>query len=227
MKRTVAIILTLAIAAGATAFIGGFKPTAAIANAHPNPADIGFAQDMAIHHSQAVELSELATKLGSPEIQAWGARIGSAQAQEIGRFYGWLDIWDEAQVSANPMDWMHADSDHHNHRGHHDQHGNHADTDITVAMGMATPEDMNRLRALTGEAFDVLFLQLMIRHHQGGVLMAQAGIDKAATLLVRNMCRVIAAVQSKEIFDMGILLRAKGGEPLPYAMHVAANTPQH
>lgn len=178
----------------------------------PQAADIGFAQDMAVHHGQAVEMSDLAQRQGTDIIKAWGAKIGEAQAQEIGRFFGWLDVWNASHVAKEPMAWMH-DKDAH---AHHHDHSKHQD--ITVAMGMATVEEMNRLRALEGEAFDILFLQLMIRHHQGGVIMAQAGVERAATDTVREMCNVIARGQSKEIFDMAVLLRAKGGEMLPFGV---------
>ena len=39
--------------------------------------------------------------------------------------------------------------------------------------GMATPAQMTTLETLHGKALDILFLQLMIHHHQGGVTMAQ------------------------------------------------------
>lgn len=194
-----------------------------LTSSNPNAADIGFAQDMAVHHNQAVEMSELAISRGTDQVKLWGARIRGIQLQEIGRFMGWLDIWNAPHIASDPMVWMNDDSNisrsmdknsstdmNHDHSHHHN--------DIIVAMGMATPDEMNQLRSLTGEAFDVLFLQLMIRHHQGGVLMAQAGIDKAATYTVRNVCKVIAQGQSKEIFDMAMLLKARGEEMLPFGV---------
>lgn len=39
--------------------------------------------------------------------------------------------------------------------------------------GMASPADLARLRELRGRDQDVRFCQLMIRHHQGGVAMAE------------------------------------------------------
>lgn len=199
----------------------------------PQAADIGFAQDMAVHHHQAVEMSELAILRGGDEVKLWGARIQGIQLQEIGRFFGWLDIWNQPHIATEPMAWMHdfhqtevpqplsTEYSHHHHANHHSNH--HQEMDIVVAMGMATPAEMNQLRELEGDAFDILFLQLMIRHHQGGVLMAQAGIEKAATYVVRNVCKVIAQGQTKEIFDMAILLKAKGGQLLPFGVPNPAN----
>ena len=43
--------------------------------------------------------------------------------------------------------------------------------------GMATDEEMRRLRDARGAEAEVLFLQLMIRHHEGGVVMAACWKD--------------------------------------------------
>jgi uncharacterized protein (DUF305 family) len=37
--------------------------------------------------------------------------------------------------------------------------------------GMLTPEEMNRLAAATGKEFDRLFLESMIKHHDGALTM--------------------------------------------------------
>ena len=46
--------------------------------------------------------------------------------------------------------------------------------------GMATEEELAGLRSLSGTAFDVEFLRLMIRHHQGGREMAEYAAKHAA-----------------------------------------------
>ena len=48
-----------------------------------------------------------------------------------------------------------------------------ASSSETSMPGMASPEELNELWTKSGKEFDVLFLQLMIRHHQGGVMMAR------------------------------------------------------
>ena len=47
--------------------------------------------------------------------------------------------------------------------------------------GMATPEEMTKLRAATGKDLDVLFLELMRQHHLGGIHMAQEILEAVAT----------------------------------------------
>ncbi len=51
--------------------------------------------------------------------------------------------------------------------------------------GMATPAQMTKLQTLHGKALDIVFLQLMIRHHQGGVAMAQYAAAHATQPYVR------------------------------------------
>lgn len=80
--------------------------------------------------------------------------------------------------------------------------------------GMATNEEMNRLRALEGEAFRVAFLQLMIRHHQGALPMARFAAVYAENRLVKNLARRMALAQREEIIRMVYLLKQAGADPL-------------
>ncbi len=68
---------------------------------------------------------------------------------------------------------------------------------------------------LHGKALDVLFLQLMIRHHQGGVAMAQYAEQNASQDYVRTLAGHMLAAQSAEIVQMEQMLRQRGGAPLP------------
>lgn len=194
----------------------------------PNAADIGFAQDMAVHHAQAVDMAMLAKVYGGDAVKAYGGMIGDTQNREIGRFFGWLEAWGEPAVASEPMAWMHdMSSTHAQHAGHTEHtHGHHhmsekafnveAGQAMADAMGMASYAEMEKLRHLRGDAFDKLFLQLMIRHHQGGVLMAAAAVKDGNTPLVQGVALQIAAEQQKEILQMSGTLKALDGEVLPY-----------
>jgi uncharacterized protein (DUF305 family) len=81
--------------------------------------------------------------------------------------------------------------------------------------GMATPTEMAKLRSLSGKALDVYFLQLMIRHHQGGLPMARYAADHASVDYVRDLAQKIVTAQSGEIVSMEQMLRERGGTPLP------------
>ena len=80
--------------------------------------------------------------------------------------------------------------------------------------GMATQSEINKLLSLTGKPLDIYFLQLMIRHHQGGIPMAQYAAAHAGQSYVRDLARKMVQNQSNEIVTMEQLLRQLGGSPL-------------
>jgi uncharacterized protein (DUF305 family) len=81
--------------------------------------------------------------------------------------------------------------------------------------GMATPAQMRQLQSMHGTALDIFFLQLMVHHHQGGVVMARFAAAHAQLAYVRNLAQAMVAAQSGEIVQMEQLLRQLGGSPLP------------
>jgi uncharacterized protein (DUF305 family) len=74
---------------------------------------------------------------------------------------------------------------------------------------------MTTLLSLHGKALDLLFLQLMIHHHQGGVVMANYAATHASESYVRDAANSMYIAQSSEIVQMEQLLRQLGGTPLP------------
>jgi uncharacterized protein (DUF305 family) len=81
--------------------------------------------------------------------------------------------------------------------------------------GMATPPQMTKLEKSHGKALDILFLQLMIRHHQGGIPMARYAQQHAQEPFVRNLAAQMVNAQSAEIVQMEQILRQLGGTTLP------------
>ena len=81
--------------------------------------------------------------------------------------------------------------------------------------GMATEDELAGLRDLSGPAFDVEFLRLMIRHHQGGLDMAAYAAEHADLAAVRRLAATIADTQTAETTTMTDLLTERGGTPLP------------
>ena len=80
---------------------------------------------------------------------------------------------------------------------------------------MASPQELERLKAAKGEDAEILFLQLMIRHHEGGVEMARAALRLADRPEVRTTAKHIVDSQNSEIGYMTELLKARGAEPYP------------
>lgn len=117
-------------------------------------ADAQFVTGMIPHHAQAILMSGWAfSNDASAEIRTLAGRITNAQQDEILIMRNWL--LDRRQPL--PDDEAAAG-------GHHHHHG----------PGMLSAEELARLQAARGEEFDRLFLQFMIRHHQGAVTMVQA-----------------------------------------------------
>jgi uncharacterized protein (DUF305 family) len=86
---------------------------------------------------------------------------------------------------------------------------------VGVMPGMATRTELNRLKGLTGRTAEVYFLQLMIRHHEGGVQMAEALLPLSTRNEVMSMAQKIVDGQKGEIKLMTDLLRHRGAQPLP------------
>lgn len=151
-----------------------------------NAADRDFAEQMIVHHEQALEMSALvADASASPAVVELGAEIADAQGPEITRIQGWLDDWDA------------------DHAGHGDdpdptlEHGGH---------GMMSPEQMTALENASGADFDRLWLRAMIEHHEGAITMAQAVITDGEHPDVRALAEQIVADQQAEIDQMRGLL---------------------
>jgi len=76
------------------------------------------------------------------------------------------------------------------------------DEEARKAMGMASEEEIAALQAATGQEADCLFLELMIRHHEGAVPMADAIIDLGSEPRVLQVAGAISAGQTAEIDAM-------------------------
>jgi uncharacterized protein (DUF305 family) len=171
----------------------------------PDSVDAGFARDMATHHLQAVEMANLVPERSTdPVIEQLAFDIAELQLNQAGRMQGWLSLWDVRQTGGNRMAWM-----------TEGEHAGHAMATDGQMPGMATDEELAELRSLTGEEFDVEFLRLMIRHHQGGFDMATYAADEAELHAVRNLAGTIAETQDVETTTMADMLAERGGTPLP------------
>jgi uncharacterized protein (DUF305 family) len=117
-------------------------------SAEHNDADIAFVRGMIPHHEQAVEMSQLAAdRAASPQVKQLAATIERAQAPEIEQMRGFLEAWGVEEDSS--MGGMH--------------HGG------SGMPGMMSGQQMSGLDQANGAAFDRMFLQMMVMHHEGAV----------------------------------------------------------
>jgi uncharacterized protein (DUF305 family) len=160
--------------------------------------DVGFAQDMKVHHAQAVAMSvPVHARSQDPEVEALALDILTTQQAQIGMMGGWLEQWGQTQAASGPtMAWM----------GH------------SGAMpGMASQEELASLRTLPAGELEEQFLRLMIRHHAGAVPMASyAAVEGRDPSLVRLAGGMVSGQQA-EIDLMQDLLVARGHAPEPVA----------
>lgn len=198
--RMVVVAIALVVAGIAVGAAGGvlLAPAPQRPPTAPSMVDIGFSQDMIVHHQQALELAGMVRGRLGPAANTVAASIENSQQREIGLMQGWLSAWDAPQVSdEEPMAWM---------GGKHD----HGDTDAPMP-GLLSRAELDELGALNGAQLEEKFIRLMIRHHQGGVEMATIAVRDAALPQVRAQARLMVAEQRKEMGVLSGLLTAGAG----------------
>ena len=176
--------------------------------------DVKFMQDMILHHAQAVEMAALVdSRTNTQAVKDIAGRIDASQADEIEFMQGWLR--ERGETAPDParghsMTGM----DHSAHAGmDHSAHGSMAHAGMP---GMATSEQMAAMAAANGEAFDALFLQRMIAHHEGAVkmvadLLARPG--SAYDPILSRFANDVTNEQQAEINSMTALLRQASPDP--------------
>jgi uncharacterized protein (DUF305 family) len=170
----------------------------------PAAPDIAFMQGMIMHHSQAVEMTDLLrTRSRNKDLQALGKRISISQTDEIQYMKQWLE------ERGQPASMQHAHMDMANMKGM-----DHGKMDSMPLMpGMLTPQQMKALERASGPAFDHLFLTGMIQHHTGALTMVQDLFDTPGAgqdAVLFDFATDIDNTQRAEINIMqGMLLKEK------------------
>jgi len=181
-----------------------FRARADSALANYTAADVDFMTGMIAHHAQAVVMAELAEPNGAgPQVRTLAARIRTGQQDEIVLMQNWL------ADRALPVPEVHVDDI---------DMAVHGTDDAHDMPGMLSPEQMRRLQAARGAEFDRLFLEYMIEHHEGAIVMVDTllGTDGAALdPLVFKLAAEIHAEQTTEIARMEAMLAAMSSPVVP------------
>ncbi len=92
-----------------------------------------------------------------------------------------------------------------------------SDAEQPPMPGMATSAEMQQFRAMRGPEVDIRFLQLMLRHHEGGLHMMEYAADPANVeqAYVRDLASSMKRTQDKEIAIITQMLALRGAQPLP------------
>jgi uncharacterized protein (DUF305 family) len=199
---------------------------------HPanDSADVGFVRDMSVHHAQAVEMANIAyRRTDDPDIALLARDIADTQQFQIGMMTGWLDIWGLPVSSEQPlMSWMgdhfmvlpspppglEDDDSMAGMDMDHSATPESGEQELPLMPGMATTAEVKELETLPVDEMNAQFLRLMIRHHQGGVVMAEAELDLGKEEIVRNFAQQVVNTQNAEINTMMTMLtEATAGDP--------------
>jgi uncharacterized protein (DUF305 family) len=165
---------------------------------------------MQAHHAQAVQMSTMVRDATEdPEVRSLALDIMLTQQQQAGQMYGWLEQWDMPQASlAAPMQWM-SETDSGMGPIEHGADATAAPGSDTVMPGMASDADLGRLADAGGVDAEVLYLRLMVAHHEGGVAMAQAALDLVEDDDVRRLAQAIVSSQTAELAVLNDMLDAR------------------
>jgi uncharacterized protein (DUF305 family) len=213
--------LAALLVAGVAATAASAQPPAPPAAPRParparhRPADAAFMRGMIGHHAQALAMTALVpARARRPEVRLIAERIEVSQHDEIALMRRWLaDRGEPAPDSAGAPGGHGAHDAHGTHAGAHAGHG------AAPAMpGMLTADELARLAAARGDAFDRLFLTYMIRHHEGALtmvarLLATPGAAQESETF--GFASDVDADQRAEIARMRALL----GAPSPTPRH--------
>ncbi|WP_407840696.1 DUF305 domain-containing protein [Streptomyces sp. DSM 116496] len=160
-------------------------PASTEADRH-NQADVAFAQGMIPHHRQAIVMSDMVESHGaSDEVKELAEKIKKAQKPEIDTMTRWLEAWGEKVPTGTGM-------------GHGD--------DDSGMPGMMGDQDINRLGNAKGNAFDTMFLTMMIEHHEGAIDMAKTEKEQGAYGPAKALADSIITSQTAEIALMRTML---------------------
>ena len=167
-----------------------------IANTSHSPDDTLFMQDMIPHHHQAVEMAALvADRTNRQELLDVAGRIDASQLDEIEFMQQWLSDRGEDVPEPTAHDAMHTSHD---------------------MAGMASPDQMAALARADGTAFDALFLELMIAHHEGAVKMVEELVERPGSAydpVLFEFTNDVTNDQSTEVERMNALLASLSGDP--------------
>ena len=188
MNQTLIWLTAIVVAAG----LGWFFGSSSITYPLENSAEVRFARDMRAHHEQAVDMSlRVLRRTNDPELRLFATDILLTQQNQAGQMTAWLALWGRPQSGAEaPMAGM------------------------ASGMGMANAAQVQGISSsqLVKDA-ELLFLQLMHRHHQGGIQMAQAALsaNPRTNDVVTRLAQGIVSGQRVELQVIESLLRRFGG----------------
>jgi uncharacterized protein (DUF305 family) len=138
--------------------------------------DLQFIDTMKSHHQTAVQMGQMAQqKASDAKIKAFGRNAADDQTREVQQMEEWRRQWYPNAPDAQNMQLPGA-----------------------ASMSM----DMSHMQSMSGPAFDMMFVDMMIPHHQGAIEMSRDALQKAQRKEVRDFARQVITKQEKEITEL-------------------------
>ena len=181
------VILVAALLVGLLAF--GYRWGHSNGGEEFNSVDVGYLQDMRVHHEQAVTMAMLyieSAEGADPVLREIAREIIIDQSIDNGRMIELLRIFGKPEANETDigMDWMGMPSQ------------------LEEMPGMATDAQLRDLASATGTDADNLFIDLMVAHHKGGVHMAEYAMTEGINDEVVKMATATVTAQQSEIVDL-------------------------
>jgi uncharacterized protein (DUF305 family) len=221
----VSLVLTLlltAVGVGASQWLRSRTPA-------QTSAEVGFTRDMYVHHGQAVLMALLLRNTSPEPFNTLTEDIITGQAEQQGMMLAWLSDhhMQAADGSWQPMVWMQGTPGMKKMAGHGGSMvtptaatsaaptpspaaGTSSSSGLPLMPGMANDAELTALAQLRGRPREVLFLRLMLRHHQAGTDMARTYLELGHDPQLRELARSIVTSQDREISIMNDLLAERG-----------------
>ncbi len=161
-------------------------------------ADVRFMQHMLVHHAQALEMTALvAPRSEWRGLHLLAERIEVSQQDEIAMMERWL-----RERKEDVPNW----------RGQHAGHGG-GNGDHAHMPGMLTPEQLERLAAAQGADFDRLFLEYMIQHHQGALVMVAELFAAPGAAQEAETFQIASEIDADQRVEIERMRRLRGAMP--------------
>jgi uncharacterized protein (DUF305 family) len=181
------VTLTLAACGGQQTGTGG-PTTGSGSSQFFNDADVIFAQRMIVHHQQAIMMAKIAeSHARDPNVEHLAAQIEAEQAPEIQTMTGWLQAWGKPAPTTTA--------------------GMMSSPGMMPSMPTMMPQpDLSKMIDMHGAAFDRMFLEMMITHHEDAVDMTKTEQASGANPEAKQLAKNIETSQTAQITQMQQML---------------------
>jgi uncharacterized protein (DUF305 family) len=191
------IVGAASLLAGCAGGQGGPTATGSASAQVFNDADVTFAQQMIVHHQEAIVMADMAeARAESPQIKQLATQIKSEQEPEIQTMSGWLRAWGKPVpgVTTGTVSPMPTAGE--------------TPPMPTMMPGMTPQPRMSDMMQMHGAQFDHMFLQMMIEHHQGAIAMAKTEQASGANPQAKQLAKNIETSQTAQIAQMQQMLQS-------------------